>query len=151
MQTVSFFYTGAKRGSFVKQGRATDYRPGIEGKRASESSNGDLSVFAMRQVPHTDEEVLIIHVVPRQGTFPIACAILPGAHCSAVYGYLDDVMEASTIHGAFALTSGTVTVLSLTDDDASGTFSGRGWLDTARGKEPFAIENGSFDVKLVSR
>lgn len=80
------------------------------------------------------------------------CAPFFGISCTRVEALFSTTSDPFNDDAAVAcyLAEGTVTLTSLTETRAVGTFSGTGFCVTSAGGYPWAVQSGTFDVGMVA-
>jgi hypothetical protein len=153
--TLSFTFTGDAAGSYDASGRFDRQRPGV----------GTFAVGSRARLQGTQEALLVVSHVPRPGTSSLADEFLLSLESPAVGTVTCTAEEEACSFGAlffvgaarsgaaqetYSSVSGTITITSLDDDRARGTFSFR-MEGFAADQEPQTIQvtSGAFDVPLI--
>jgi hypothetical protein len=154
--SLSFNHSGSVSGTFNAVGRVPLFSLSGSAWAAAGRDDQEGVLFVTALVPRASARFdMITVVIPRLS--PGSAGIAPllncagGGPCAFVtveFGASED--DADFTHSCF-LESGTVALASITDNRASGSFSGGGECTTPSGTvTAFTITNGAFDVPVIS-
>lgn len=153
--TISFSFTGGGGGTYNVTGAIPTNSSAVfttawaAGER--NDAEGAVAVVSVRpQTASTFDEVLI--EIPRttagSSTIDVNCSTNT---CASVSFLLGTNTSGNTWQFFCVLEAGTITIASISNSRASGSFAGSGYCVNSTGTESaFVITNGSFDVPLLS-
>jgi hypothetical protein len=143
---VSFSYSGATSGTFDASGSILEGDPlrSTWAAGARDDENESLAVAAnLARSETTTDDVVIDFPQLATGTVTVA----NGARVAISFGYTQTGIPTWSCD----LTSGSVTVTTLSGTRARGSFSGTGTCVNSNGTSgAFTVSNGSFDVPVVN-
>ena len=160
--TLSFSYTGAGAANattFSATGEipanfAVAPTPGSSAWAAAgvDPSSNYSAVLAIKPLTSTSWHLFGIGVTRKTvGTSPIdAICDDESTNCTGVFMFLGNP-DGDDFQYFCALTSGTVTITTITESRMAGTFSGTGYCEQDFVETPLTITNGQFNVAISSQ
>ena len=160
--TLSFTYTGAGVANTTTFSVTGEIPPNIVG-----TSSIGTTAWAAGGVDPASNYSNILAAIPKSssswdlfgigvtrksvGTSPLdANCDDEATNCTGIFMFLGLNPNGDTFTYFCVLTSGSVTITSITDSRIAGTFSGNGFCEDANFLEtPFTVTNGQFDVAIT--
>ena len=158
--SLSFNYTGGGGGSYSATGAITS---------AALASNPYTTTWAAGFKNASNNSTIIAANIPKTGTtsdyaginvrgqstgtvnIDPNCVVTGASTCSAVILIVGKGASTATFSNTCLLTSGSITIASLSSTNATGTFSGSGTCSTPTGNgSAWVVTNGSFNVPLLA-
>jgi hypothetical protein len=142
--TLSFNHSGATSGTFSASGSLLEGDPQTTNWVAGVRDEVAEAIAIAARVARPGEVDDIVIDFPQVG--PGTVTIANGAGIIVAFGQT----ESGDVEWSCTLTSGSVTVASVTNERARGTFSGSGSCVSETGASAaFTVTNGTFDAPLV--
>lgn len=157
---LAFNYTGGGGGTFSATGGITSAALASSpftttwAAGAKEASDNSTTILAnLPRTSTTSDLTVIIVKAQTTGTFNIDlnCVETPTSTCSDVSFFVAQSGGGQTFTSGCSLTSGSITVTTLSSTKAVGSFSGSGICFTQAGAtSAWVVTNGTFNVPLLS-